>query len=317
MDKTTEQTQIDARAFRKCLGQFATGVTVITTEVDGKRYGVTANSFASVSIDPPLILWSIGRNSRSFDAFTKTDNFAIHILASDQIDISQRFSSSVADKFEGLDAPGGVAGSPILNGALGVLQCVVHELIDAGDHVILVGRVQQLEQAEGEPLVFAQGRYGLAVDHPELKASAAAASTEAEPPAEPPFFRLLFNAFHAMSDMFDDYRRAEGISTVELRVLVGITDHPGLTKDQLIAQMHLTPRETRDAIAELTEKGQISCDPDGTLWSTADGQQKRKTMQEHVARFEKDLLGGVPDGEIEATRHVLAHVAQEQTVRRG
>lgn len=313
MATETEQIDIDARAFRKCLGQFATGVTVITTEVDGDRYGVTANSFASVSIDPPLVLWSIGRNSRSFDAFTKTDNYAIHILASDQIDVSQRFSSSVADKFEGLEVTTGAAGSPILTGALGVIECVLDQKIDAGDHVILVGRVVRLEQAGGEPLVFAQGRYGLAVDHPGLKPTPAQGERISDPAGSTPLFRMLFNAFHGMSDMFDEYRRAEGISTVELRVLVGVTDQPGMTIRELIERMHLTPRETRDSVADLTERGQIIQRADGTLHITPLGASKRKVMQDHVEMFEKKILNGIGNQDMAAARRVLAHVAGAST----
>lgn len=307
----SETIQTDARSFRKCLGQFATGVTVITTEVDGQKYGVTANSFASVSIDPPLVLWSIGKSSRSFDAFQAADAFAIHILASNQVDISQNFSSSKSDKFEGIDAETGVAGSPLLSGAIGVIQCETHERIEAGDHVILIGRVVGLSQQPGDPLVFAQGRYGLAVDHPDFKEfTGKPQSIDAPPESAAPFFRLLFNAFYVMSDLFDDHRRAESLSTVELRVLVGVTDTPGLGFRELVERMHLASRETNDAVADMIEKGFIEKDGSDGLRATPAGIEKRKAMQDRVSRFEATILANIADEDVAACRRVLSRIGE-------
>jgi flavin reductase (DIM6/NTAB) family NADH-FMN oxidoreductase RutF len=113
---------LDPRAFRRSLGQFSTGVTVMTTVANGEPFGVTANSFSSLSMEPPLVLWAIAQTSRSLSAFTTSNHFAVNILAVDQVDLSQRFASSSNSKFEGVDWRLGVLGSPILPDILALLD---------------------------------------------------------------------------------------------------------------------------------------------------------------------------------------------------
>ena len=172
---------LDARAFRRCAGQFATGVTIVTALVDGQPVGVTANSFSSLSMDPPLVLWSIGRSSRSFEAFQAATSFAINILSAGQIDLSQRFSSTLEDKFAGMDWQDGSVGAPVLPGVLAVLECDAETRFEGGDHVILVGRVRNYRRHPGAALVYAQGRYAIAEDHPALRATEPLPQRSAEP----------------------------------------------------------------------------------------------------------------------------------------
>ena len=172
---------LDPRAFRRCAGQFATGVTIVTTLVDGRPVGVTANSFSSLSMDPPLVLWSIGRSARSFEAFQATSSFAINILSAAQIDLSQRFSSALEDKFTDLDWQAGIVGAPVLPGVVAVLECDAETRFDGGDHVILVGRVRSYRRYPGTSLVYAQGRYALAEDHPALATATPVPAGDAAP----------------------------------------------------------------------------------------------------------------------------------------
>jgi flavin reductase (DIM6/NTAB) family NADH-FMN oxidoreductase RutF len=171
---------LDPRAFRRCAGQFATGVTIITTLTDGRPVGVTANSFSSLSMDPPLVLWSIGRSSRSFEAFQAASSFAINILSAEQIDLSQRFSSPLEDKFASLDWQTGTVGAPVLPAVVAVLECEAETRFDGGDHVILVGRVRNYRYYPGAALVYAQGRYAIAEDHPALLARCAPVAATGE-----------------------------------------------------------------------------------------------------------------------------------------
>lgn len=148
----------DPRTYRDALGQFATGVTIVTTrDSDGKAVGVTANSFNSVSLDPPLVLWSLARSARSMAAFEQSGQFAVHILASDQDALSNRFASRVEDKFAGLDI--GEDGPPRIEGCSARLVCTTRHLYEGGDHVIMVGEVVDYESDGKPPLLFHGGTY--------------------------------------------------------------------------------------------------------------------------------------------------------------
>ncbi|MER8776211.1 flavin reductase family protein [Mesorhizobium sp. M0027] len=147
----------DPGLLRNAFGRFATGVTVVTTGTADGPVAITANSFSSVSLDPPLVLWSIGRHSRRFEAFANSAHYAIHVLAEDQIDLCWRFSKSGTD-FADLDLSWSEHGVPLLPRALARFECSVADRFPAGDHMILLGRVLELQTQEGLPLLFAGGK---------------------------------------------------------------------------------------------------------------------------------------------------------------
>lgn len=150
----------DPRQLRNALGRFPTGVTVITTRAPGgKREGLTANSFSALSLDPALVLWSIGRKSPSLDSFLASGHFAINVLSAGQSELSHRFATPSADKFAGLQVEEGVGASPLLPGVLARFECATERTIDGGDHVLFIGRVHKLAYGDGEPLIFNAGRY--------------------------------------------------------------------------------------------------------------------------------------------------------------
>ncbi|PZQ02294.1 MAG: flavin reductase [Variovorax paradoxus] len=156
----------DARDLRRVLGTFVTGVTVVTTaDGEGRRFGLTANSFSSVSLDPPLILWSQANKAPSHEAFYDATHFAINILAEDQIELSNRFATSAKDKFDGLPLDEGVAGVPLLRGCSAWLECKTVQRLPGGDHTIYVGEICALRQTERRPLVFGGGQYLVADPH--------------------------------------------------------------------------------------------------------------------------------------------------------
>ena len=166
-----EESRFDERDLRRALGQYATGVTVVTTVTpDGRRYGMTANSFTSVSLNPPLVLWAAAKDSPSLHAFEESAGFAVNVLASDQHHLSRQFSRSGSDKFDGVRLlPGD---PPLVEGT--VARFVCRRLpddtgrLDAGDHVVFLGEIESYEAPGGEPLVFHSGFYRLATKHPDL-----------------------------------------------------------------------------------------------------------------------------------------------------
>jgi flavin reductase (DIM6/NTAB) family NADH-FMN oxidoreductase RutF len=132
---------------------------VTTCTPDGQPIGVTINSFASVSLEPPLVLWSLGLNSPSLAAFEACSHYAVNVLAADQVDFSQRFSQSRADKFSGIDVRVGPGGTPILPGCCAWFGCRNEMRYPGGDHLILVGHVESLHCEKRPPLIFHGGRY--------------------------------------------------------------------------------------------------------------------------------------------------------------
>lgn len=147
--------------FRRALGHFVTGVTVVTTRCAlGTPQGITANSFTSVSLDPPLVSVNLSRSLASFEHFRDCTAFAVHLLSASQQDISARFANRGADKWNGIDASDGPLGIPLLPGGLGVFECSRYATYEAGDHEILIGKVESYEIVDGaEPLAFFKGAY--------------------------------------------------------------------------------------------------------------------------------------------------------------
>ena len=146
--------------FRDALAQFATGVTVICARhADGRYIGFTANSFNSVSLDPPLILWSLSRRSLSLPAFEAVDRYVVNVLSAAQVDLARRFSRPHADRFDGVGYRLGWAGAPLIDGCVAWLECSHQAQHRAGDHVVFVGDVHACARGEGNGLVFHEHRY--------------------------------------------------------------------------------------------------------------------------------------------------------------
>jgi flavin reductase (DIM6/NTAB) family NADH-FMN oxidoreductase RutF len=147
--------------FRAALAMFATGVTIVTARTaGGEPIGLTANSFNSVSIDPPLVLWSLSRQAGSMPAFARGSHYAINILAADQRALAERFASKDIQRFEGVSFRTGASGVPLLDGAAAVFECFNRSRYQEGDHVIFVGEVEAcLRGAVAHPLIFHGGRY--------------------------------------------------------------------------------------------------------------------------------------------------------------
>ncbi len=146
--------------FRRALAQFATGVTVVTTRApDGAPVGLTVNSFSSVSLDPPLVLWSLSLKAESLDVFRECERYLIHVLAADQLPIAKRFATRGADRFGPTAWRPTDDGLPLLEGCTAWFECGNRSQYEEGDHVILVGRVEAFQTIGGAPLIFHNARY--------------------------------------------------------------------------------------------------------------------------------------------------------------
>jgi flavin reductase (DIM6/NTAB) family NADH-FMN oxidoreductase RutF len=149
------------REFRAALGAFATGVTIVTARTPaGELVGFTANSFNSVSLDPPLVLWSLSRQARSMAALSTGSHYAINVLAADQRALAEVFASKGSDRWSGVDYQVGLAGAPLLAGAMATFECFNRSRYDEGDHVIFVGEVERCaHRADASPLLYHGGKF--------------------------------------------------------------------------------------------------------------------------------------------------------------
>lgn len=151
---------IDPRALRNAFGTFMTGVTVVTThDPDGNPIGFTANSFTSVSLEPPLVLVCLANSSRNYAAFEQADGFAVNVLAEDQKDVSNTFARPVEDRFSVVQWQKGPQGSPVFDGVSAWFDCSMHKRVEAGDHLILIGQVEAFETSPAPGLGYARGAY--------------------------------------------------------------------------------------------------------------------------------------------------------------
>ena len=150
----------DTREYRHALGRFATGITVVTArDAAGRPVGLTVNSFNSVSLDPPLIVWSLAQHSPTRTTFEHCSHFAVNVLAHDQEWLSRQFAARVADRFAGVDFVDGAGGAPLLQGCCAWFECHNQAQYPGGDHVVFLGRVERYARRELPPLVYHGGSY--------------------------------------------------------------------------------------------------------------------------------------------------------------
>lgn len=219
-------------AFRSALGRFVTGVTIVTTrDADGQAIGLTANSFNSVSLDPPLVLWSLALGSPNLAAFRQSKAWAIHILSADQEDLSNRFATRSVDKFEGLAIEDGPEGAPLIPGCAARFGCRSTFEYEGGDHAIFVGEVVDFSDRDAQPLIFHGGRYGGVF-------SGAKSTRPADLEHDGEFGRyfighLLNRAYHtAFTELRREYQK-RGLRSSEYSVLVALGLGDGCGRGEL------------------------------------------------------------------------------------
>ncbi len=151
---------VDKAEFRRALGHFAAGVTVVTAQFDdGQPVGITVTAFSSLSLEPPLVLICIDRRARMHDRLKVDGHFAVNMLAQDQEFVSRRFASSEPDQFREIGYRLGVTGAPLIQGTVAAVECRIVELVGGGDHTIFVGQVESTQVSEGKPLLYFRGGY--------------------------------------------------------------------------------------------------------------------------------------------------------------
>lgn len=297
---------VDGRAFRRCLGQYPTGVSIITAQHGEKRVGMAVNSFAAVSLDPALVLWSIRCESGSAATFLEASHFAISVLASNQVEVSQLFGSGHEDRFNLTPWTAGIGGAPLINGAIAHLECRMAKVYEGGDHWILMGQVEQYTRSTGEPLVFAQGQYAVTQNHPQLAAAARAASTPEPSDKNPLFTSLLASTSQHMSRLFQEHRQALGVTPATSRVL-NFLSQEAASIDSLEHDALLGRGAIEDALNELTKQGFIEVNA-GEYSLTATGLEKRQALTQRAIEFTAGQLAGISEADLSAATRVMSRL---------
>ena len=313
LDSLTAPAQFDAearRALRNAFGSFATGVTVVTTrQPDGTPRGFTANSFTSVSLDPPLLLVCIAKAALSCDTFAQADHFAVNILTDRQKEVSGLFASQAADKFALATWHADAQDMPLIDGSLASFSCARHRLVDAGDHLILIGRVLQFATAEGTPLGFYKGAYfDIGMDDALVDAAAAAGS-------------VSLGAVLACEDRILLCEDTSGKLSVpaapaRTRSAEGLTDHLrqiGLTAD--LDHLYAVYQNRPDATQHIIYHGVVAGDaPGGMRYFALDAlpydrvraEAERSLLRRYVQEYQYGAFGIYHGTEVEGVVHAIA-----------
>jgi len=302
----------DTGEFRRALGAFATGVTIVTAcAADGTPVGVTANSFNSVSLDPPMILWSLARNSRSLAAFQSADHWVVHILAADQEALSNRFARGGGEKFFGLATEIGVGSAPLLKDCACRLQCKTAFIKEGGDHVIFVGEVVAFDRRELPSLVFHAGKYALATRKTDPSLLSGVGPRESDISYGEDFLGyLLWRANLQFCDRVIPQLASQGFDVDTFMILAMLMHRDGRGLDALASGMLLqsAPEGIAERAAALIEQGLLTAKVQEavyTLWLTDAGRALTLRIHASLQIIEADLLARLDPGESVAIKHLL------------
>ena len=307
---------IEPKALRNALGAFATGVTIVTTRGPADTdIGLTANSFSSVSLDPPMVLWSLAKTSGSIEAFRSAGHFAVHVLAANQDDLSGRFATRGIDKFAGLTLERGPGNVPLLNGCTARFECRTAFQYEGGDHVIFVGEVMNLTHSERPPLIFHGGRYGMVI-----KKEAPAAPVEGVESSLSPddLIYHVSRAFYQIRHEAQEERRRRGWTDPEYAALVALGRENGRTVAEIDAMSAFRGRNvTPEVVASLAKRGLVSvAEPirnDSPVELTPAGRQGLIEIIAILKSAEADALEGFDFSEIHLLKQLLRRIVDNST----
>lgn len=301
--------QVDPKAFRRALGNFATGVTVITAQDNqGNKVGVTANSFNSVSLDPALILWSIDKRSSSKDVFLNATHFAVNILAADQIAISNNFARPAADKFENIKLNEGVGGTLLIADTAAHFECELYQTIEGGDHIILIGKVVNFSDQGRAPLLYHQGVYAAVLPHSGLDINES--DLPEKPVATSPkhlhqnMHYLLTQAVRAYQSEYYPKQLASGLTISEARLIMVLYSGQAYVREAMLKEVGMPMREIDVAIDALKHKQLIEC-TGKELHLTAQGQHSAEQLVQIASQHQDAIFSEFSTDDIAAFKRVL------------
>lgn len=289
---------VKGRGFRAALGQFATGVTVVTTRAEnGERIGLTANSFNSASLDPPMVLWSLKNDSSNFDVFAAASHFAVNVLAAEQVAVSRRFSRFAEDRFAGLECREGVGGVPVIAGCAADFQCRSVHRYSGGDHAIFVGEVLDFNIHERTPLVFHRGDYTVTLPRPSADLDSAGIAGGY---VDDFLLPLLARAYRLFGLPFYEHLSDRGVPRDEWRVMATLSDQ-SCTRSELAWVVRM-PEDVLDATIEALSRQEMIAEAEPReaggaprLVCTPRGSQRVIRLLAVAKAREADVLSDLPE----------------------
>lgn len=306
-----QPTDIDLRSFRDALGTFTTGVTIVTTrDAAGSDIGLTANSFNSVSLDPPLVLWSLAKSSLSLQAFVEAKYFAVHILAADQQPLSDLFAKRGADKFAGLAPRRGHGDVPLLDGCAARFECETAFRYDGGDHEIFVGKVITFEHFNRPPLAFLGGKYAVALQKP-----AGARPDSAEVPgsvSHDSLHYLIAHAHYLLEQKFRPLMVAHRLNQAQVYALSLLGTSSPQPRVQLDATMAFTSHQLGPTdIPALIKRGYLRDVGDDCYELTDAGRELLIESAAAIKATEEEAQAGLDFNETQILRHLLKRLVRD------
>lgn len=306
-----EPASIDSHEFRIALGTFTTGVTIVTAKGrDGTPVGVTANSFNSVSLQPPMILWSLARSARSLATFEAAEYWAVHILAADQDALSNRFARSGGDKFAGLESDTGLGGTPLLRNCASRLQCKTAFRYEGGDHVIFVGEVVAFDRNDLPPLVFHGGQYAVAARKAEPGLLSGNSPRDSDITYGEDFLGyLLWRANLHFRRLVVIPLKAHGLDPDSFMTLALLMHRNGRSAEQLSSGLQSLGLQAMAAnLDSFRGRGWLRVEGEGSaahIWLTDTGRDVVLQIHAVSKSIEADLLERLEQGEALAFKHLL------------
>lgn len=311
----SEEQAIDPMKFRRALGNFATGVTIITAQnAKGEKVGVTANSFNSVSLDPPLILWSIDKKSTSFEVFKNSSHFAVNILSGSQIEVSNKFAKRNIDKFEGANYRLGVGNAPVLENCSAVFECELFQIVEGGDHWIIIGKVVNFQDEGRSPLVYHQGAYSAVTPHPMLRIKDSN-PVQTDDLGQLYQGNLYNNVAYLMSRAFKFYQNdyipkqlVTGFRTSEARMLLVLGSGASSCKDDLPRDIAMPMREIERA-AEILKKDELLVETEEFYQLTDKGKKTAHYLFDIADEHQNEVFAKYSDQEKNTFITILKDIA--------
>ena len=307
----TAQTSFDPQAFRAALGTFTTGVTIITSRAeDGQAVGITANSFNSVSLNPPMVLWSLAKNARSLPVFSSSKHWNVHVLSVEQEELSGRFARQGEDKFAGIELAQGISDAPLLNDCTARFQCRTAFQYDGGDHTIFVGEVLAFDHSDRAPLAFQSGQYALATRKPreELRLSS-------PPPPECSYTEdllgyLLGRAhYQLLNSMRRNSSSAKVLDEHGFYVLSVLCIRDNLTLEELNQFVEYTGKAVQASTMVFLERQNLIAieqkDGQTRYVLTADGREVSVNEIAQAKALEQEVIGKLGESDAQALKVLL------------
>lgn len=310
--------KIDPKALRSALGTFTTGVTIITTQADnGEPVGLTANSFNSVSLEPPLVLWSLAKTALSLPIFNTAEHWNVHVLSMDQQALSNRFAARGEDKFKDLQLDQGITHAPLLSQCSARFQCKTAFIHDGGDHVIFIGEVLDFDQSNLPPLVFQSGQYALTARKPwqDVSLSQADAPLECSYTEDLLGYLLGRAHFQMLKGMQQELAKYD-LTSSHFFALSVLAIRDGLTLAQINAHIDYTGQAlTQGQLDQLIHANLLSYreskTTDAVVFLTEQGRQASLGQIAQAKAIEDELIDELGRGDVTALKLLLKRIIHQ------